>query len=699
MPFFELLSRQLKVTHAQSAQPLAESNTDVRQYRAVTLSGNESPRNTDPKNSSPKLKTSKYLFSAGLAFLLAAHSQTTLAADSLTIEQQRQLYEETQTKLRLKKITYSDVPYDKLENYPLTSYLKFQELNKKIRTVSGTEIDAYLSEYPGSWLSDRLRINWLKQLAASKKWTQFRQYYDSSVKSVELKCMYLQAEYRAGNKDILGEVSSVWNQGKSQPKACDRIFSTWLKSDYFTPEIAWSRYLKAIEKRKLSLASYIERHLKDDVKPLAKQLKNLYHYPSRLNRLLSKTDSPKEIEDVIHYGVKRYSRHNAKATLSLWEKFDAAYLLDADKRNETTEYLAYRLILDGKNDLANRLLERNQVVSERIIERQLRDALKQQDWKNVKLGIAKLPEESQQSHRWRYWQLRASEALNELSQEKAQQGYLELSVYRDFYSFLAAERAQMPYELAHQSVQPAAETLSTVGKIPALERSRELFKLGKINQARMEWRYGTRGFDTPSLIAVGALANDWGWHRKTIESLGKAKFWDDLTLRFPLIYQDEIQKVANATTLAPEYLLAIARQESAFAPDARSPAGAMGLMQLMPATANQTAKRMGIPYRKKDLLVPQHNILIGGNYLGQMLTRFNGNRILATAAYNAGPHRVSRWLNPENKRVDFDIWIETIPFKETRGYVQNVLSYSLIYSHLMGEEKKLLNQKEWEELL
>jgi soluble lytic murein transglycosylase len=201
------------------------------------------------------------------------------------------------------------------------------------------------------------------------------------------------------------------------------------------------------------------------------------------------------------------------------------------------------------------------------------------------------------------------------------------------------------------------------------------------------------------LLAAAKLSHTWGWHRKTIESLGQARFWDDLDLRFPLIYRSEVNQAAQASALQPQLLLAVARQESAFAADAQSPAGALGLMQLMPATAKQTAKSIGVKHNRRDLLKPDHNILLGSTYLSQMLERFNGNRILAAAAYNAGPHRVQRWLNNEGSQVDYDVWIETIPFKETRGYVQNVLSYSLIYSHLMGTELQLLAPNEVEQPL
>jgi len=172
------------------------------------------------------------------------------------------------------------------------------------------------------------------------------------------------------------------------------------------------------------------------------------------------------------------------------------------------------------------------------------------------------------------------------------------------------------------------------------------------------------------------------------------KHWDDLNLRFPLAYKEMVAGAAIATDIDPQLLFAIARQESAFSPDAKSPAGALGLMQLMPATAKQTARRSGVIYRYHDLLKPEPNIKLGSRYLNSLLSQFDGNRILAAAAYNAGPNRVKKWLQVSEGKMPFDVWIETIPFKETRGYVQNVLAFSAIYSHKLGSRAPMVKPKE-----
>ena len=171
------------------------------------------------------------------------------------------------------------------------------------------------------------------------------------------------------------------------------------------------------------------------------------------------------------------------------------------------------------------------------------------------------------------------------------------------------------------------------------------------------------------------------------------KHWDHLDVRFPLAFKDHILEAADETALSPSFIFAVARQESAMSEQAKSSAGARGLMQLMPATAKQTARKRGIQHRTDDLYRAEHNIQLGSQYLDELLSQFNGNRILAAAAYNAGPHRVSTWRANQDL-VDYDIWIETIPFKETRGYVQNVLTYAVIYSLRMGKPANLITKVE-----
>ena len=229
--------------------------------------------------------------------------------------------------------------------------------------------------------------------------------------------------------------------------------------------------------------------------------------------------------------------------------------------------------------------------------------------------------------------------------------------------------------------------------MPGMRRAEELFALNELTSARREWRFTTREFSPREQQIAARVTQGWGQYHQSIRAMIDAKAWDDLAIRFPLAYHDSFKLNTQAKNISLPWGIAIARQESAFMPDARSGAGAMGLMQLMPATAKQTAQRHGVKYTSRQQLIdPETNIQLGTAYLSSMLQLFNNNRILASAAYNAGPTRVRGWLNPE---LPLDIWIETIPFKETRNYVQNVLMFTSIYARRLNQTLPMIDPSEW----
>jgi soluble lytic murein transglycosylase len=233
-----------------------------------------------------------------------------------------------------------------------------------------------------------------------------------------------------------------------------------------------------------------------------------------------------------------------------------------------------------------------------------------------------------------------------------------------------------------------------------MARARELRFHNDNLDANREWRQASANFTYPDWLAAAIVAGQWQWHSKAIASLGRAQYWDDVELRFPLAFADAINDAAQANQLDSPLLFALARQESAFDASATSPAGARGLMQLMPATAKSTARKYKIPYRRKtELYDPETNIAIASRYYSELLKRFDGSRILASAAYNAGPTRVAQWLNKSDGTLPFDIWMEVIPYKETRAYVRNILMYSIIYSREMGQQRPLLMRDEFYRLL
>jgi soluble lytic murein transglycosylase len=292
---------------------------------------------------------------------------------------------------------------------------------------------------------------------------------------------------------------------------------------------------------------------------------------------------------------------------------------------------------------------------------------------------------------WRYWQAVLHERAGE--RELAQQLLEGLAAERGYYSFLAAERIGRPYSFNNQPL--TALDPGPLQGMPAVRRIDELRFHEKQNLAHSEWyKVLEDAPDAQRKQELALLASNRGWHRMAIDAAARAEAWDALEVRFPTPYSGIFKQHASTWQVPSTELMAIARRESAFYPQARSPVGARGLMQIMPATGRQVASSLGAPHAGSDLYQVEHNVLLGSAYYRQLLDRFDGNRVFALTAYNAGPHRVARWRNKPGEGLPVEVWIETIPFRETRNYVKAVLSYNVVFQYLMGDTYTLLTPEE-----
>ena len=627
------------------------------------------------------------------------------------LKAQRQLYLEARDAQSRRQMTRYRELLPQLQDYPLTPYLQYRELTRATGRANRAAITEFLESEQGSYLAYQLRRQWLHSLArqaisaqGAKRqaaWRDYLGFYQESLNDTELQCRALQARLALDDGKALDEVPPLWNVSHSQPEACDPVFDRWLAEDRLTPEIAWQRHQKALEARKRALAAYIGRQMDKNQQSLAELFRQVDRDPSLLARMSRFRQQSSEMQDIIHHGLRRLARTDAPRALKLWRQYDAQQLFAAKERLATQQRIASRLVHQGHRNQAERLLARvPELNDQNLTESIIRDALQDLDWERAYTWLTRLPSDAQDTERWRYWRARLMEEL-ELDEEwpSPRDLYQAVAATRSFYGFLAADKLGLDYRLLDQPAQVPETLIETMAREPFLVRARELLLTGDANNASREWFHHLPQLEREQVLAAGKLAERWGWHRQGIQAMISAGYWNDLELRFPLAYQDQMHLAARETTVHPQLLFAIARQESAFMPDARSPAGALGLMQLMPATARQTARGAGVPYRYSDLLSPDKNIALGSRYLNQLLKEFSGNRILATAAYNAGPYRVKSWLRDREQKLPFDVWIETIPFQETRGYVQNVLSYSVIYAYRMGAQNTFITPEEARDLL
>ena len=362
-----------------------------------------------------------------------------------------------------------------------------------------------------------------------------------------------------------------------------------------------------------------------------------------------------------------------------------------DARELEAAYARAGIYLAQQSDRAEQLenLPVNMHRQPQLVEARIRQALRAANWNDVLVLIHLLPAAARESPRWRYWKARVLAQSDQATERKiATDILLELSRERTFYGFISADILGRAYHYQDQPRPVTAQQIHVLEQTPGLQRALELFALGQRAQARREWYFTTAALSGAEREIAAQVALRWGWYKVAIQSLIDAGARNQLNFRFPLGYRDSFLTQARRSNIPLSWGLAIARQESAFMPDARSPSGALGVMQLLPATARQVAKQLGVRYAHSGSLTqPALNIQLGTHYLGQMLRKFANNRIVASAAYNAGPNRVSRWLNPA---LPFDVWIESIPIEETRLYVQNVLMFASIYSRKLARVQPLI---------
>ena len=639
----------------------------------------------------------RYRILPTLLLCLTSLSWTSAHANGMsTLEQQRAGFLAARQALDSGDMqTYQDLA-DQLRDYPLYPYLRYDELRKRIADASTSEIRDFLSRYSDSVVSSRLRAAWLPALISAKQWQTYLQEYRPypNEQGVALRCYELLARYHANAGQPVpaswyAEVQELWLTGRSQPGKCDGVFKLWRAAGHLTPDLSWQRIRLAMDSRQTDLADILAKELDADDRQWLQRFQRIRNNPADMfGHADFKHDSPK-VRDILRHGIKRLARSDAAQAAGHWQRIKATHAFTPEDINTTESDIAIYAALQRLPQALEWLAAITpDQASARVREWRVRAALARQDWQAVRVAIDVMPAAEREDEQWRYWRARALEQLGTVTSGTApdtnpEQIYTSLAQQRSYYGFLAADRLRQPYMLNDRPIEFTEAELEKVSKLPGIMRCRELYQLDLIPSARREWDYVTASLGERERQLAAVIASRWGWYDRSIFTLAKAEHNDDLELRFPTAFRDQVLASAKQQDLDPAWVYGVIRQESAFMPDARSSAGALGLMQLMPATGKQTAKLLNSPLRNiSDLLEIDKNIQVGSAYLRHVLDKNNDHQALATASYNAGPTRVRQWL-PDNTQKS-DIWVENIPFTETRNYVQQVMAYSAIFGQRLG---------------
>lgn len=582
---------------------------------------------------------------------------------------------------------------DLLEDYVLWPDLKAAWLRAKLDSVDATEVRAFLERYGDLQPARELRYRFALQLADDGHWAEYVALYEHHYRDLHvaaLDCLAAQAGILSGNPDDVAELAtSLWLVGRSQVEQCDPVFDYLGGAGLLEGELTERRFELAIAARQFGLARYLAKSLDVTWLERADRWIDAGRDPLAFVNADANCNGSDEHRAQLRYALERLADRDARLAQERWKLAREAHEFAPEETAKTSRYLALSAAQQHLPEAFNLLAALEGDAADAYTRGwQVRVALLAHAWEDVVAVIRVMPSDERGAQEWRYW---LGVALRQAGRDQQALAILTaLAGKRSYFGFLAADELGTAYAFGHATTEPAEDAIAKLAENSSLVRARELFHVGLESRGRSEWNDAVAGLGAGDKLQAAVLAQRWGWHSQAIATVADAGHYDDLELRYPLPYADTFRQAAEAANIRGSWAYGVARSESLFMADIRSHAGAVGLMQLMPTTGRRTAAQLDLPWSGLATLTdPASSIRLGTTYLGKMLERFDSNMVLATAAYNAGPEKVEEWL-PAGERLDARIWIESIPYAETREFVRRVLfSDAIFHWRLTGRTNRL----------
>ena len=577
-----------------------------------------------------------------------------------------------------------------LQDYPLSGYVTYWQLRSRLNESSGPVVEGFLADHRDSLLNERVRGDWLRVLARNQDWEAFEKGYAGlAVEDSELTCYALQARI-AAHRDPTAykDARPLWFQGSPQPDSCVPLFDAMVRQGLLDEDDVWSRLRLALEANNLSLIRQIVLYLPAGKRPDPRVFETVARNPQRyLDHPPAKLKYRAQREPVM-FAVVRLAQSLPVAAAARFERIESQFL------GEEQGYVWGQLAVAGAMKHRPEALVWFARAGDRLNDRQrnwqARAALRQQDWATVLSATEAMSPKERQLPVWRYWQARALLAVGRTAEGNAL--LAPLSFEHSFYGQLAMEELGTNIGEMPDSYRPSPEEIAATERIPGIQRAFKFYQLGLRYEGALEWRWTTRGLSDKELIAAAEVARLHGWYERSIDTADRTQTLHDFALRFPTPYREVVRGYSQQLDLDEAWVYGLVRQESRFSADARSSAGAVGLMQLMPTTARAVAKRFGISgVDRSSFHTVDTNIGLGTYHLRQLLDSLDNQPVLASAAYNAGLTRARDWR--AERTLEGAAYAETIPFSETRDYVRKVMSNTMYYARLFGQPFISLKQR------
>jgi soluble lytic murein transglycosylase len=571
----------------------------------------------------------------------------------------------------------------KLSGYVLEPYVAYWRLSPRIDAATREEVDAFLAKWPDGPLAAKLRVDYLKALGKRGDWADFAALFPALGGSgdTELQCYAIQERRVREGDAALAAAKPLWFTGQSTPDACEPLFAALIANGDLSTADRIARFRLAAEAGSVRLALTIGTDLPGEAKVDARQFAQTEREPARALAKGEFAWKKQGGRELALYALERAARGDAAGVRAAWER-QRDRLPEAERLrgNARIALHAARQLHPKANDWFREA--GTTTLSDADLAWRVRAALRASAWPDVLAAVNAMSPSQAEEPAWRYWKARALAAAGRDAEANAL--YQALAGEFHFYGLLAAETLGRRAEPPSRPLTPAPEELAAFGAQPGVRRALKLAELDMRVDCAREWIHVVRGRDDEGLLLAADYALRAGLYDRAINTAERTTMRHDFGLRYLMPFREHFEAAARDQSADEALLFGIARQESRFVPDVVSSAGAVGLMQLMPATARWVAKQLGRgDYRRDRIADPSLNTQFGAYYFRYWQDRLEGMPALAAAAYNAGPYRAQAWRN--GAPLEGAAWVESIPFNETRDYVKKVLANAMFYAQALGQ--------------
>lgn len=636
---------------------------------------------------------------------LAAQTQAAPAVEPTLYPSQDPLIQEAREALKRRDKARLEALSQQAQqrDHPLAPWVDYWRIGLRLVESSTSDIEAFYQRWPGSYVEDRLRNDWLLELGRRRAWADFQRDMPRFRMNDdrEVTCYALWAEYELARPqaDLAARATVAWLTQREPDEGCRLMGKSLVAAKVLGPEIAWRKLQLAIETNRPRVARQtaeilgptVEKAVAELTDNPVRVLEGKKPLPANLMGPLAALAVARRAQESPEDAAARMESKWSRSLPSEWQAWAWAQIgRQAGLKGQPDAMLHYRAAWQAA-DRAE-AAGRSVFWSDETLAWGVRSSLRSSDalsWRLILRAVEAMSPQEQRDPGWQFWRARAlvhtarGGEEGHAQREESRQILQRIASPLHFYGKLALEELSQPIALPPKPARPSEFERAAATSHPGLSRALRLLALGLRSEGVREWNFSLRGMGDRELLAAAQRACDREVWDRCINTSDRTRQEVDLDQRFPTPFRSDVLAKTREIGVDPAYVYGLIRQESRFITDARSHVGASGLMQVMPATAKWTAKRIGLPFKPEMITDRDANLRIGTAYLKIVLDDFGGSQAMAAAAYNAGPSRPRRWR--EGPSVEAAAWAESIPFNETRDYVKKVLSNAVLYTAVLGQ--------------